>query len=122
MCLCNGIKQSGIETMLEMTRFEEIVKTCGLVITGEGCTDQQTAFGKTPVGVSKMAKKHNVPTILISGIIVPGTDLSEFGIIKQFATVEYNTDLNEVIKNARSNLYNNSKEVIELIKQGIFLK
>lgn len=105
MCLCNGIKQSGIDTMLEMTHFEEIVKDCDLVITGEGCTDQQTAFGKTPVGVSKMAKKHNVPTILISGTIVPGIDLSEFGIIQQNATVEYGCDIQKAIFNARKNLY-----------------
>ena len=113
LCLCNGVKQSGIDTMLEMTHFEDIVQTCDLVITGEGCSDSQTAFGKTPVGVSKMAKKYNIPTILISGTIVPGTDLSEFGIIKQFATVEYGTDINEAIKNARSNLYNTAKKVIE---------
>lgn len=118
MCLCNGIKQSGIDTMLEMTHFEEIVQSCDLVITGEGCSDLQTAFGKTPVGVSKMAMKYQIPTILISGTIVPGTDLSEFGIIKQFATVEYGTNIDEAIKNARNNLYN---ATIKTIKQGIFL-
>ena len=118
MCLCNGIKQSGIETMLEMTHFEEIVQSCDLVITGEGCTDSQTAFGKTPVGVSKMAMKYNVPTILISGTIVPNTDLSEFGIIKQISTVEYGTNIDEAIQNARNNLYH---ATIKTIKQGIFL-
>ena len=60
-----------------------------------------------------MAKKYHIPTILISGTIVPGTDLSEFGIIKQFATVEYGTDINEAIKNARTNLYNTAKKVID---------
>ena len=106
MCLCNGIKQSGIDTMLEMTHFEDIVQTVDLVITGEGCTDNQTTFGKTPVGVSKMAQKYHKPTILISGSIVPNTDLSEFGIIKQVSCVEYGANLDEAIKNARSNLYN----------------
>ncbi len=112
MCLCHGIKQSGIDTMLEMTHFEEIVQTCDLVITGEGCSDSQTAFGKTPVGVSKMAMKYNVPTILISGTIIPGTDLGEFGIIKQISTVEYGSNLDEAIKNAKENLYNAVKKAM----------
>ena len=117
MCLCNGIKKSGIETMLEMTHFEKNVKNVDLVITGEGCTDNQTVYGKTPIGVAKMAQKYKIPTVLISGSIVPNTDLSEFGIIKQIACVEYGSDINEAIKNARSNLYEASKKIIKLIKK-----
>ena len=60
-----------------------------------------------------MAKKYNVPTILISGTIVPGTNLSEFGIIKQVPTVEYGTNIDEAIKNAKDNLY---KTVIKVMR------
>lgn len=31
-----------------------------MLLTGEGYTDWQTAFGKAPVRVASMAKKYNV--------------------------------------------------------------
>lgn len=37
------------------------------VITGEGRTDFQTAFGKAPVGVAKVAKQFGVPVFCLSG-------------------------------------------------------
>lgn len=60
----------GIDIVLEAVRFEEMVKQVDLVITGEGCTDAQTAYGKTPVGVARLAKKYGKPVICISGAII----------------------------------------------------
>lgn len=53
----------GIEIVLEATGFEEKVKQADLEITGEGRTDFQTAHGKAPVGVARLAQKHRVPTL-----------------------------------------------------------
>lgn len=57
----------GVEIVLEAIGFEETVKPAQLVITGEGRTDFQTAFGKAPVGVAKLAQKYNVPVLCIAG-------------------------------------------------------
>lgn len=57
----------GITLVLETVNFDEIVKTVDLVITGEGKIDEQTIFGKTPVGVAKMAKRYHKPVIAIAG-------------------------------------------------------
>jgi len=57
----------GVDIVLEAVRFSDIVKTADFVITGEGCTDFQTAYGKAPVGVAKIAKSHQVPTFCLSG-------------------------------------------------------
>ena len=57
----------GIEIVLEAIDFDRLSATADLVITGEGRTDRQTAFGKAPTGVAKLAKKHGVPVLCLSG-------------------------------------------------------
>lgn len=57
----------GIEVVLEATDFPRHIINADLVIVGEGLTDFQTAFGKAPVGLAKMAKTHGVPVICLSG-------------------------------------------------------
>lgn len=63
----NAKLQIGVDIVLEAVNFSNIVKTASFVITGEGCTDFQTAYGKAPVGVARIAKNHNVPTLCLSG-------------------------------------------------------
>jgi glycerate kinase len=67
MAFLNASMHRGIDIILEITKFEEIVQHADLVITGEGRTDEQTAFGKTPAGVASIAKKYNKPVVCISG-------------------------------------------------------
>lgn len=64
----------GVEIVLDAVRFGEIVKGADFVITGEGRTDFQTAFGKAPVGVAKAAKLHRVPVFCLSGSLGEGAD------------------------------------------------
>jgi glycerate kinase len=64
----------GVEIVLEATGFASIVRKADLVITGEGNTDFQTAHGKAPVGVAKVAKQFGVPTVCLSGGLGKGYD------------------------------------------------
>ncbi|HWR29949.1 MAG TPA: glycerate kinase [Negativicutes bacterium] len=64
----------GVEIVLDAVNFAEIVKTAAFVITGEGRTDFQTAYGKAPVGVAKVAKQFNAPVFCISGGLGDGAD------------------------------------------------
>lgn len=64
----------GVEIVLNAVNFAGIVKEAAFVITGEGRTDFQTAFGKAPVGVAKVAKQFNVPVICLSGGLGEGAD------------------------------------------------
>ena len=71
----------GVEIVLEAVRFAEVVRDAAFVVTGEGRTDFQTAFGKAPVGVAKVAKRFDVPVFCLSGALGEGTDtLSSHGI------------------------------------------
>ena len=64
----------GIEIVLDAVDFSAVVKDANYVITGEGRTDFQTAFGKAPVGVAKVAKMSGVPVFCISGGLGKGAD------------------------------------------------
>jgi glycerate kinase len=64
----------GVDIVLAAVGFADIVKDADFVITGEGRTDFQTAFGKAPVGVAKVAKQFKVPVFCISGGLGDGAD------------------------------------------------
>ena len=64
----------GVEIVLEAVKFADLVKDAAFVITGEGRTDFQTAYGKAPVGVAKVAKQFGVPVFCISGGLGDGAD------------------------------------------------
>ncbi|KAA0565786.1 glycerate kinase [Bacillus sp. CH30_1T] len=70
----NGVLQSGVDTIIELTKLEEKVKKADIIFTGEGSLDQQSLMGKVPVGVAKLAKKHSKKVIGIAGRI--DTDLA----------------------------------------------
>ena len=44
------------------------------MLTGEGHTDYQTAYGKAPAGVAAAAKLHGKPVICISGGLGKGVE------------------------------------------------
>ena len=70
----NARLRSGVDIVLEAVGFAEVVRDADFVITGEGRTDFQTAFGKAPVGVAKLAKQFGVPVFCLSGGLGEGAD------------------------------------------------
>lgn len=70
----NARLRPGVEIVLEATGFTELAAQASLIITGEGRTDFQTAFGKAPVGVAKTAKQYGVPVVCLSGGLGEGAD------------------------------------------------
>jgi glycerate kinase len=91
----------GIDIVLEATQFEKWVQQVDIVITGEGRTDSQTAFGKTPVGVAKVAKKYNKPVICVSGGITPDVNsLYDLGLDVIIGVTQNPMSLEEAMNNA----------------------
>lgn len=58
---------SGIELVLSVVGFDNIVADASLVVTGEGRIDRQTVMGKAPAGVLRHAKRAGVPCIAVGG-------------------------------------------------------
>ena len=65
----------GAQLVDRMVGLESRIAGADWVITGEGRTDGQSAYGKLPFYVASLAKKHGAKSILISGSL--GTDYLE---------------------------------------------
>jgi glycerate 2-kinase len=61
----------GVDIVMEAVGLERKLRGCDLVITGEGRLDGQTAYGKAPAGVARLASRMGVPVVVIGGCIGP---------------------------------------------------
>ena len=59
----------GIELILNAVGLKQELSDADVVVTGEGRLDFQTAMGKAPVGVAKLAKKHHAKVIAFAGSV-----------------------------------------------------
>ncbi|CRM12714.1 Glycerate 2-kinase [Pseudomonas sp. 31 R 17] len=64
--------RAGVEVVAELVGLDAAVRGADLVITGEGRFDAQTLRGKTPFGVARIARHHQVPVIVIAGTLGDG--------------------------------------------------
>lgn len=80
MALMNAELVSGFDVVNTITGLEEKIKAADLVVTGEGRMDKQSGFGKAPIGVVRLAVKHNKPVVVVAGALAEGYEkLYEFG-------------------------------------------
>lgn len=95
LAFTNAVLESGIQIVMKEIRLEEALKDADLVITGEGRLDGQTAMGKAPVGVAKLAKTYRLPVLAFAGSVTKeakkcndnGID-AYFPILRTIATLE----------------------------------
>nr|WP_314482243.1 glycerate kinase [uncultured Pseudomonas sp.] len=79
----------GVEVVAELAGLDGHVKDADLVVTGEGRFDAQTLRGKTPMGVARVAKRHDVPVVVLAGMLGEGyQQLYSHGIDAAFALVD----------------------------------
>jgi glycerate kinase len=57
----------GIDLVLELAGFADVLRSADLVVTGEGCLDEQTLGGKAPAGVAAAAAAAGVPVVAVAG-------------------------------------------------------
>jgi glycerate kinase len=55
--------------VLDAIGFDKIIKSAGLIITGEGKIDSQNLTGKAPYGVLQRAKRQGIPVVAIGGSV-----------------------------------------------------
>lgn len=109
--------RSGGELITEWLALEDIIKDVDLVITGEGGINHQTVYGKTPVIVSKLAKKYQIPVIALAGSISEGYEkVYEHGIDVIFSVLSEVTDLKEALKTAPQNVERTAENIARTLK------
>ena len=75
----------GAPYVLEHNGLETALDHADLVITGEGCLDQQTLMGTGPSCVIQMAREHGVPAVAVCGIISADLDCGQAGLERTIA-------------------------------------
>ena len=119
----NGKMQSGINVLLELNNFEEMLENTDIVITGEGKTDYQSTCGKVIYGISSICKKNNIPVIVISGGLGDNIEqLYDIGVSTMEASVCDIMDIDKAMENAKINLENATERTLRAVRIGMKLK
>lgn len=108
----------GIELVLNTLRLEEEIIDADYVITGEGRMDFQTAMGKVPVGLAKLAKKYNKKVIAFAGSVTrEAKECNKAGIDAFFPIVRGVTTLEEAmsLEQAKENMMDAVEQVFRLL-------
>ena len=108
----------GIELILDAVGLEDELSGADVVVTGEGRLDFQTAMGKAPVGVARLAKKYNARVVAFAGSVTKeATACNKEGIDAFFPIVRGITTLEEAMKpeNAKENLAATVQQVFRLL-------
>lgn len=97
--------QPGIDIVMEAVDLAGHMSGADLVITGEGRIDSQTAQGKTPVGVARIAKQFGLPVIALAGSVGSGVEaVYKGGIDALFPIVHGAVPLSEALAKGEENL------------------
>ena len=99
LSFCGVSAMSGIQALLDAVHFDEQLQGVNLVITGEGRMDNQTAYGKAPVGVARRAALQGIPTYAVVGSHTEDiSKVHEVGIQQVFASAPAGLSLEECMK------------------------
>lgn len=115
----NGQLKPGIDIVIDAVKLEQEIHDTDLVIVGEGSMDGQTAGGKAPLGIARVAAKHNVPVIALSGVLGKGVDaLHKEGIDAFFSILPRLCELNDALVQGYENLEQTAYNVAMVLKIG----
>jgi glycerate kinase len=64
----NGTLVSGIHYIMDQLTIEDAIRSCDLVITGEGSLDRQSLSGKVVSGIGEVCRRHGKPFIIFCGV------------------------------------------------------
>lgn len=115
----NAQLKSGIDIVLAAVELEKVLADADIVITGEGCLDFQTAMGKVPVGVARLAKKYGCKVIAFAGGVTKDAGkCNDEGIDAFFPIVRGVTTLDEAMawENAGQNMSLAVEQAFRLIR------
>ena len=72
VAFASGRLEPGIALVIRAVGLADRLRDADLCLTGEGALDASSAFGKTPIGVARLARSLGCPTIALAGTIGEG--------------------------------------------------
>jgi glycerate kinase len=116
----NAELKSGIGLIISILELDKKLEGVDLVITGEGKVDVQTARGKAPIGIARLAQRKGIPVFVIAGQSELDLQvLAQAGIVKIATLTEQGVSPDEAIKQASPLLEAVAEKVFrELVEKG----
>ncbi|NDV17176.1 glycerate kinase [Muricauda sp. TY007] len=113
----NAELASGVDLVMELANFDEVLQGADWVITGEGQLDGQTFSGKTINGVVQSAKKKHIPIAAFCGSIdVTIEEMQQMGLDYAVSILNQVGDLDDAKAKSAENLELASYNFANLIK------
>ena len=114
--LLNGKLEMGIDVILDIVKFDELLADTSIVFTGEGKIDSQSLGGKVVIGIAKRAKKQNVPLVAVVGDIGDNMDGAyDYGVTAIMSTNRVAVPFKEAKLRAKSDLSLAMDEIMRLL-------
>ncbi|ARI76157.1 glycerate kinase [Halobacillus mangrovi] len=106
--------KSGFDVIAELVGLENLVEDADLVLTGEGSLDTQSAHGKVPVSVGKIARNYDVPAVAMAGVV--DVEGSYEGLTAVFSIQSGPCSLTEALDHstAYNNIRHTTKQILNL--------
>ena len=113
VAFANGKLQRGVDLIIDAVKLRERLTSADLCLTGEGAIDAQSAFGKTAVGVGRLARSLGCPTLALVGSIGPGAEaVLKEGIDAYFSICSGPISLEQAIAEAEELLQKATEQVV----------
>lgn len=107
---------SGVKTVINAVQLDDHVRGADLVITGEGSLDGQSASGKVPAGVCRLAQEYGVPVIALAGVVSDSLEaLYALGLTAAFAIAPGPLSREESFASAAHNLAARAEQLARLL-------
>jgi len=106
----------GIQTVLNLTKFDDHLQDVDWIITGEGKIDRQTLHGKLIQGITERAKHRRIPVIALCGsLLAAPADVEKLGLRAAFSVLNQPMNLAKALENTETLLEQTAWQVGRLL-------
>ncbi len=115
--------KSGIDTVLDLVHFNELLEGVDLVITGEGRMDWQSAFGKVPSGIGARCRERGIPVVaIVGGMGDKAETIFDYGIDSIVTTINGAMPIEEALERSEELYSSAADRTFRLLRAGMCLK
>jgi len=119
VAFAGGRLEPGVNLVIEAVNLSARLEDAELCLTGEGAIDDQSAFGKTAVGVGRLARSLNCPTLALAGTIAGGAEaVLAHGIDAYFSICNGPLSLERAIADAEALLERAAEQAVRAFVAG----
>ncbi|WP_422930739.1 glycerate kinase [Singulisphaera sp. PoT] len=119
MAFASGKLEPGVTLILNAVNLADRLEGADLCLTGEGGLDGSSVYGKTPVGVGRLARSLGCPAFALVGSLGAGAEgVLDHGIDAYFSICPAPCSLDEAIEHAEAFLEKTAEQAMRAFLAG----